>query len=198
MAHVSSCALVGHCGGGLLHDGGLDRTRARDLLHGLLIELQTRRVRVLGSTPHPDGAFVEQAVRGLVSEDDDVLRDGRMLLCDRDPKWTRAMEEVLRTAGVRVVRTPPAAPNCNAHAERFVRSIKEECLDRVLPLGRVLSQNSVPSEDEQPSRCDHTDAKRQMAWVDQMDSHRRWIGVERPQLLSSLLIPARFLEMALR
>ena len=100
-----------------------------------VIELQTRRVRVLGSTPHPDGAFVEQAVRGLVSETDDVLRDGRMLLCDRDPKWTRAMEEVLRTAGVRVVRTPPAAPNCNAHAERFVRSIKEECLDRVLPLG---------------------------------------------------------------
>ena len=100
-----------------------------------VIELQTRRVRVLGSTPHPDGAFVEQAVRGLVSETDDVLRDGRMLLCERDPKWTRAMEEVLRTAGVRVVRTPPAAPNCNAHAERFVRSIKEECLDRVLPLG---------------------------------------------------------------
>jgi putative transposase len=100
-----------------------------------VIELQTRRVRVLGSTPHPDGAFVEQVVRGLVSETDDVLREGRMLLCDRDPKWTRGMEEVLRTAGVRVVRTPPAAPNCNAHAERFVRSIKEECLDRVLPLG---------------------------------------------------------------
>jgi hypothetical protein len=62
-----------------------------------VIELQTGRVRVLGSTPHPDGAFVEQAVRGLVSETDDVLCDGRMLLCDRDPKWTRAMEEVLRT-----------------------------------------------------------------------------------------------------
>ena len=45
------------------------------------------------------------------------------------------MEELLSTAGVRVVRTPPAPPNCNAHAERFVRSIKEECLDRMLPLG---------------------------------------------------------------
>ena len=45
------------------------------------------------------------------------------------------MEEVLRAVGVRVVRTPAAAPNCNAYAERFVRSIKEECLDRVLPLG---------------------------------------------------------------
>lgn len=45
------------------------------------------------------------------------------------------MEELLRTAGVRVVRTPAAAPNCNAHAERFVRSIKTECLDRVVPVG---------------------------------------------------------------
>jgi transposase InsO family protein len=45
------------------------------------------------------------------------------------------MEEMLSTVGVRVVRTPAAAPNCNAHAERFVRSIKEECLNRVLPLG---------------------------------------------------------------
>jgi putative transposase len=100
-----------------------------------VIELHTRRVCVLGSTPHPDGAFVEQAVRGLVGDTDDLLRDGRILLCDRDPNWTHAMEEILRTAGVRVVRTPPAAPNCNAHAERFVRSIKEECLDRILPLG---------------------------------------------------------------
>jgi transposase InsO family protein len=99
-----------------------------------VIELHTRRVRVLGSTPHPDGKFVVQAFRGLVGFDD-VLRDGRILICDRDPKWTGAMEEVLRTAGVRVIRTPAAAPNCNAHAERFVRSIKEECLDRILPLG---------------------------------------------------------------
>jgi putative transposase len=101
----------------------------------VVIELHTRRVAVLGSTPNPDGAFVVQAVRSLLGETDTVLREGRILLCDRDPNWTSAMEEVLCTAGVRVVRTPPAAPNCNAHAERFVRSIKEECLDRVLPLG---------------------------------------------------------------
>jgi len=57
------------------------------------------------------------------------------LVCDRDPKWSRAVEQWLLTAGVRVVRTPPSAPNCNAHAERFVRSVKEECLQRVVPLG---------------------------------------------------------------
>lgn len=47
------------------------------------------------------------------------------------------VESVLNTVGVRVVRTPPASPNCNAHAERFMRSIKEECLDRIVPLGEL-------------------------------------------------------------
>jgi hypothetical protein len=60
-------------------------------------------------------------LRGLLGETDAVLRDGRILLCDRDPNWTAAMPAVLSTVGVRVVRTPPASPNCNAHAERFVR-----------------------------------------------------------------------------
>jgi len=100
-----------------------------------VIELHTRRVCMLGSTPNPDGAFVVQAVRGLLGESDAILREGRILLCDRDPNWTSAMEAVLSTVGVRVVRTPPASPNRNAHAERFVQSIKEECLNRVVPLG---------------------------------------------------------------
>ena len=99
-----------------------------------VIELHSRRVHVIGSTPHPDNAFVVQAFRGLAG-DRDVLRAGRFLICDRDPKWSRAMEELLRAVGVRVVRTPASAPNCNAHAERFIRSIKTECLDRVVPLG---------------------------------------------------------------
>jgi hypothetical protein len=60
---------------------------------------------------------------------------GRLLLCDRDPKWRRAVEQWLGTAGVHVVRTPASAPNCNAYAERFVGSVKEECLDRIVPLG---------------------------------------------------------------
>jgi transposase InsO family protein len=99
-----------------------------------VIELHTRRVHVLGSTPRPNGAFVVQAFRGLTS-DADVLRQGRILICDRDPKWSHAMDEFLTTVGIRVVRTPAGAPNCKAHAERFVKSIKEECLNRVVPLG---------------------------------------------------------------
>ena len=99
-----------------------------------MIELYSRRVHVLGSTRHPDEAFVVQAFRGLTA-DGNVLRAGRFLICDRDPKWSGAVEALLRAVGVRVVRTPAAAPNCNAHAERFVRSIKTECLDLVIPIG---------------------------------------------------------------
>jgi transposase InsO family protein len=100
-----------------------------------VIELQSRRVQILGSTPYPDEAFVIQCLRPVSSESDALLQAGRILVCDRDPKWSRAVEQWLSTAGVRVVRTPPGAPNCNAHAERFVRSVKEECLRRVVPLG---------------------------------------------------------------
>jgi transposase InsO family protein len=99
-----------------------------------VIELQSRRVQILGSTPYPNDAFVVQAFRGVMSESE-AFSAGRVLICDRDPKWSRAMEALLMNVGVRVVRTPAAAPNCNAHAERFVRSIKTECLDRVVPLG---------------------------------------------------------------
>ncbi len=90
---------------------------------------------MLGSTPHPDNGFVVQAFRGLAG-DRDVFRAGRFLICDRDPKWSSAMEEPLRAVGV-VVRTPASAPNCNAYAERFIRSIKTEYLDRIVPLGEM-------------------------------------------------------------
>jgi transposase InsO family protein len=57
------------------------------------------------------------------------------LICDRDRKWSIAVRDLLETSGVRVIQTPFRAPNCNSHAERFVRSVKEECLDRLIPLG---------------------------------------------------------------
>ena len=99
-----------------------------------LLDVPTRRMQVIGCTPHPNEAFVIQCLRHATG-DTGLLSDGRLLLCDRDPKWSSAVEQWLGTAGVRVVRTPPRAPNCNAYAERFVRSVKEECLDRIVPLG---------------------------------------------------------------
>ena len=100
-----------------------------------VIELQSRRVHVAGSTPYPDEVFIVQAMRGLGDAVDGVLADGCVLICDRDRKWSYAVLEFLEQEGVRFIRTPFRAPNCNAYAERFVRSLKEECLERVIPLG---------------------------------------------------------------
>ena len=76
-----------------------------------------------------------QAIRHLTNQIDGVLRPHSVLICDRDRKWSRAVLEFMRSAGVQVVQTPVRAPNCNTYAERLVRSIKDECLNRVIPLG---------------------------------------------------------------
>ena len=100
-----------------------------------VIELHTRRVHVLGSTPYPDEAFVIQAMRDLTDPIDGRRHAPSVLICDGDRKWSVAVQHFLETAGVRIVQSPFGAPNCNAYAERFVRAIKEECLDRMIPLG---------------------------------------------------------------
>jgi putative transposase len=101
----------------------------------VVIELQSRRVQVIGATRYPNEAFVLRAMRHLTDGTESVLGHGRVLICDRDPKWSRGVVTFLEREGVRVIRTPARAPNCNAYAERFVRSIKEECLDRVIVIG---------------------------------------------------------------
>jgi transposase InsO family protein len=105
-----------------------------------VIDLATRRVQVLGIAPHPDDAFMHQVVRTLTMADAERYR---VLICDRDAKWSAAVREHLQEAGTRVVQTPYQAPNANAVAERFVRSIKEECLDRMIPLGERHFRRAV-------------------------------------------------------
>ena len=110
-----------------------------------VIERHSRRVHIVGSTPRPNEAFMLQIGRQLADATDGVLGGPCILICDRDRKWSTGVRHLLETSGVRVIRTPYRAPNCNAHAERFVRSIKEECLNRVIPLGerhfrRTLAQ----------------------------------------------------------
>ena len=80
--------------------------------------------------PVSDDAFIVQAMRDLANAIDGVLADECVLICDRDRKWSCGVLEFLEHEGVRIIRTPFRAPNCNAYAERFVRSIKEECLER--------------------------------------------------------------------
>ena len=100
-----------------------------------VIDLASRRVQVLGSTPYPTELFMDQVARMVTAADDGLLVRHRVLICDRDRKWSRAVRRRFADAGIRVVLTPARAPNANAYAERFVRSIKEECLDRMIPLG---------------------------------------------------------------
>jgi len=99
-----------------------------------VIDLASRRVQILGSTPYPEASFMQQVIRTLTMAELEAL-DVRVLICDRDRKWSREVRRQLRDADIKVVLTPTRAPNANAYAERFVRSIKEECLDRIIPIG---------------------------------------------------------------
>jgi transposase InsO family protein len=105
-----------------------------------VIDLACWCVQVLGTTAHPDELFMRQVVRPLTMADGEA---GRVLICDRDAKWSAAVRERLEQAGMRVVQTPYQAPNANAYAERFVRSIKEECLDRIIPIGEGHFRRAV-------------------------------------------------------
>lgn len=99
------------------------------------IRLATRRVCVAGITANPNGTFMIQAARQLTDEFDGVLRDCRFLIMDRDTKFTKHFKTFLKREGVTPVLCPPRTPNCNAIAERFVRSIKSECLDQMIFVG---------------------------------------------------------------
>ncbi len=100
-----------------------------------VIELKTRYVSIAGIHPQPDGKWMEQMARNLTDPGEGFLRTSRHLIHDRDPLYTRLFEEILSSGGVRPIRLPAPSPNLNAFAERFVRSIKDECLSRVVPLG---------------------------------------------------------------
>ena len=100
-----------------------------------VIDLASRRVQIVGSTPYPDERFMQQVVRTLTAAEDGLLVRHHVLICDRDSKWSAPVRARLGEAGIRVVQTPYQAPNANAYAERFVRSIKQECLSRVIPFG---------------------------------------------------------------
>ena len=109
------------------------------------MRLETRSVHIAGVTTTPNGAFMQQIARNLTDVDDGFLENSRYLIMDRDTKYTDAFREQLDREGVKPVRCPARAPNCNAFAERFVRAIKGECLDRMIlfgeaPLRRVLRE----------------------------------------------------------
>ena len=99
------------------------------------ISLATRRIEYIACSSNPDGRWTDQQARNLVMQLGDE-QPFRFLIHDRDSKFSHAFDEVFRTAGIRVIRTPVRAPNANAFAERWVRTVRTDCLDRILILGR--------------------------------------------------------------
>jgi transposase len=100
------------------------------------IELQSRRVHLAGLTANPDGVWVTQQARNLTMALAECARPVRFLIHDRDAKFSAAFDEVFRSEGAHVIRTPIQAPNANAHAERWVRTVRSECLDWLLIFSR--------------------------------------------------------------
>jgi transposase InsO family protein len=100
-----------------------------------VIDIESRRVQVAGVVRHAHGAWMKQIARQLTDCVDGFLRGKRYLIHDRDPLFTEEFRELLRGAGVECLKLPAHSPNLNAYAERFVLSIKTECLGKIVPLG---------------------------------------------------------------
>ena len=100
------------------------------------IELATRRVHLAGVTANPTGMWVTQQARNLLLVLDEHGRRVRFLIRDRDAKFCRGFDDVFRAEGAEVLVTPVRTPNANAHAERWIRTIRAECLDWLLIVGR--------------------------------------------------------------
>jgi transposase InsO family protein len=103
----------------------------------IIMELNTRRVEVAGIVHEAYERRMFQVLRNLTDAADGFLLGMTHLIMDRDPVFTVGVRGMLRHAGVKPVRLPRRSPNLNAFIERFIRSIKEECLDRVIPLGEA-------------------------------------------------------------
>jgi putative transposase len=119
------------------------------------IHLGSREIHIAGVTPHPNAQWMMQIARNVTMEAWGVLAPGQYLIHDRDGKYCPAFQQIIDAAGVTRVPLPPRSPNLNAYAERWVRSVKEECLSRLIlfgerSLGRALTEYVTHFHQERP------------------------------------------------
>src|SRR5439155_8962345 len=155
-----------------------------------VVELDRRRVHLAGITAHPTGGWVTQAARNLLMDLDDRSDRFRFLIRDRDAKFTGAFDAVFAAAGVAILKIPPRAPKANAYAERWVRTVRAECLDWTLivngrHLRRVLTAYLEHYNAGRPHRGIHLDVPVgvPMATVHTLPA----VSVERVDVLGGLI-----------
>jgi putative transposase len=107
------------------------------------IHLSSRKVHVAGVTPHPNQAWMMQVARNITMDAWGFLAPGHYLIHDRDGKYCPVFQQIIAAAGVKRVPLPPRSPNLNAYAERWVRSVKEECLARLILFGEKALQHAL-------------------------------------------------------
>ena len=173
----------------------VDTMSLKQLYALFVIALSTREVHILEVTEHPTGAFVTPVARNLTGDLADRGRSIKFLIRDRDTKFTAGFDEVLRSEGIRVIKTPVRSPRANAYAERWVRTVRTECLDWLLILAIAISNesfgstpatttNGVPTEasplacphlrERSPLRPRHSTSNVTMSWVASSTGTTRW------------------------
>ena len=108
-----------------------------------VIRLMTREIHIAGIVPEPGENWMKQVARNLTDASDGFLRGSRLLIHDRSTLFSEQFREILSSAGVESLRLPARSPNLNAFAERFVRSIKESCLDRLVLIGESTLRRAI-------------------------------------------------------
>jgi putative transposase len=166
----------------------VDTVLLRRLYVFFVIEVGTRFVHVPGVTANPDGAWVAQQARNLLIGLGDRAGEFRFLVRDRDAKFTRAFDDVVAGNGTRVVKIPPRSPRANAFAERWVRTARSECTDRMLIFGErhlraVLTEYAAHYNQNRPHRSLDLRAPTDGADVIHLPVGR----IERRQILGGLI-----------
>ncbi|MFA6714803.1 MAG: integrase core domain-containing protein [Victivallaceae bacterium] len=106
------------------------------------VHIATRKIVIGGMTPHPNGEWMAQIARNISGFDGELI-DAKYLIHDRDGKYTAQFDAMMKSAGVHPIRLPPRSPNLNAYAERFVLSIKSECLNKIVFAGEKSLRRTV-------------------------------------------------------